>query len=225
MEYSTPNRTPGSLSEIPQKDKNALIKIRKFSILSIIGYSLDTISIFILLYYIFSIITKSLNSSSSIIQYEFIDSYVFIFAETVSLVAAVLLFFSFVYLRSGYGLLRNSSNDFKSPYIGTNLFFIGLIITIIGSIVILYYLIIFHPSTSSAFGAIIGLSALAIIGGILSFIGEIMALIIGSYDLKDYFKKDSFGTAGIMFIIGIFIPLFNLIGAILIYTASTSLLK
>ncbi len=225
MEYSTPITTPGSPSEIPQKDKNALIKIRKFSILSIIGYSLDTISIFILLYYIFSMITKSFNSPSSIIQYEFIDSYVFIFAETISLVAAVLLFFSFVYLRSGYRLLRNSSNDFKSPYIGTNLFFIGLIITILGSIVILSYLRIFHPSTSPALGAIIGLSALAIIGGILSFIGEIMSLIIGSYDLKDYFKKHSFGTAGIMFIIGIFIPLFNLIGVILIYTTSTSLLK
>ena len=137
------------------------------------------------------------------------------------LVSAILMLPSFVFLRRGYRVLKGMSEEFSSSYTGVNLFFIGLLVIIVGSIALIP-LIVIHVS---AVAVSIGIIAVLIVGAIMTFIGEILAIIVGPFRLRTYFNKPTFGTAGIMMIIGIFIPFISMVGVVLIYVGANSLLK
>ncbi len=137
------------------------------------------------------------------------------------LVSAILMLLSFVFLRRGYRVLKGMSEEFSSSYTGVNLFFIGLLVIIVGSIALIP-LIIVHVS---AVAVSIGIIVVLIVGVIMTFIGEILAIIVGPFKLRTYFNKPTFGTAGVMMIIGIFIPFISMVGVVLIYVGANSLLK
>ena len=62
-----------------------------------------------------------------------------------------------------------------------------------------------------------------ILGTMLTFIGPVLRLTMGSFRLKSNFGRSTFGHAGILFILGFIFPLFNIIGAILLYRRISSL--
>lgn len=99
------------------------------------------------------------------------------------------------------------------------MFFIGLGLMLLGVV------LAFASITANSAGLIIGGLVVIVIGGILGFVGTIFAFIIGSFRLKDHFNSSKFGTAGILFIVGIFFSPVNIAGMVLLYSVSFSLIK
>ena len=62
-----------------------------------------------------------------------------------------------------------------------------------------------------------------ILGTMLTFIGLVLGLTMVSFRLKSHFVRSTFGHAEILFILGLIFPLFNIIGAILLYRRISSL--
>lgn len=124
-----------------------------------------------------------------------------------------------MFLRSGYRHLRGTSGGFDSPYTGINLYFIALILIFVGMVLII------GAALSTSLILVFGGVVVILVGGIMGLVGEILGLVVGAFRLRDHFNKSAFGTAGIMFIVGIFIPLFSFVGAILVYRGTSSILN
>ncbi len=186
----------------------ALEDLRIFSILAIVVFLLSIAGFFILISYLSVIlneVSKGITAAPS--GNEYIIAFGFLFS-----IASILLeLISFIFLRSTYKILKDKSWKFKSSYTGMNLFFSGLILLLIGLVLIFSVVKLATPYI------LIGGLILIFIGGVMAFIGEIMGLIMGTFRLKDYFQESKFGTAGIMYIVGIFISVFGLIGAVFMY--------
>ena len=211
------DNAPGS-SELDRQNNEvvaALKKIRTFSMLSIAGNVVD-LAAFIIVVLSIGVILKDTSSASKLLA----SAGLAIFsASFLSIGASVLMLVSFVYLRSGYGMLKKSSERFNSPYTGINLFFVGLILIVVAVLLVL------GGALASSLGLILGGFAILIVAGIMILLGEILGLILGSFRMRDYFNDSTFSTAGIMFIIGIFFALFSFIGAILVYLGANSVIK
>ncbi|MDA8054056.1 MAG: DUF973 family protein [Thermoplasmatales archaeon] len=198
-------------------EHDALENIRLFSLLSIVGFVIDAAIAVISVFYITSLLSSLLQTSAvspSLLGFD-------VAIIVMGVVAAILLLLSFVFLRRGYRTLKGISTAFSSPYTGVNLFFIGLVLVVVGAIVFIPIALL-HVSLAHI---AIGMIVVVLIGAVMSFVGEILALIVGSFRLKTQFNNSTYGTAGIMFIIGIFIPFLPMVGAILLYTATNSQLK
>ena len=198
----------------------ALRNIRTFSILSIFGFAIDAVVAILALLSLPKLLTSFLTPSAAHTA-SFVNLGIELSLGGLGIAAAVLMLLSFVFLRRGYRALKGISKEFSSPYMGVNMFFVGLLVIIIGSIAIIPLALFF----SSAIALSIGIIALVVIGSILAFIGEILALIVGPFRLATYFNKSTFRTAGIMMIIGIFIPFISIAGVVLMYSASNSMLR
>jgi hypothetical protein len=197
--------------------RDALENIRTFSILSITGFVIDGAVFVVVLYYIsrlFSSILQPPASSPPIIGF-------LVAIIAMSMVTTALLLLSFVFLRRGYKILKGISPIFSSPYTGVNLFFIGLSMNLLGGILSVPAEILHIAGAALAIVAII----IVLAGAVLSLIGTILALIMGSFRLKEQFNNSTYGTAGIVFIVGLFVPFLSLAGAILIYTTTNGQLK
>ncbi|MGC8562850.1 MAG: DUF973 family protein [Thermoplasmata archaeon] len=193
----------------------ALKKVRTFSMLSIAGNAVD-LAAFVIVVLSIGVILKDISSTSKLLE----SAGLAIFsASFLSIGASVLMLVSFVYLRSGYGLLKKSSERFNSPYTGVNLFFAGLILIVVAVLLVL------GGAMANSLGLILVGAAIMIVAGIMILVGEILGLILGSFRMRDYFNDSTFSTAGIMFIIGIFFALFSFIGAILVYLGTNSAIK
>ena len=199
---------------------NALRNIRTFSLLSIFGFALDAVAI-IFAFTMFSKLISSFATTSTASPAAYANLGVELAMGVLGLVSAILMLLSFVFLRRSYRVLKGMSEEFSSPYTGVNLFFIGLLVIIVGSIALIP-LIMVHVS---AVAVSIGIIVVLIVGVIMTFIGEILAIIVGPFKLRTYFNKPTFGTAGVMVIIGIFIPFISMVGVVLIYVGANSLLK
>ncbi len=196
-----------------------LKNIRTFSLLSIFGYTINSVFIVldtaILTRSLTSIVNPSGNVGPSIDVLN-----IGLDMGALGIVGTILMLISLIFLRRGYSVLQEVSMEFSTPYKGVNLLFIGLIVMAAGFLVLLP--IVF---SSLAFYAMIGIIALVMIGSILALIGEILALIIGPFKLNTYFNEPAFGTAGILMIVGLFIPFVSIAGIAMIYKGTNSLLR
>ncbi len=187
---------------------DALTKIRRFSLLSIVGFLIATVSIIpgiILLSSLRSFTTSTTSATPSLLSGSPVLAVVF----GVAIVSAVILFVAFLSLRSGYRILKGISTDFNSAYTGTTLYIVGLVIIVLGSLIIIAT-------------AVVGLAALIVgaiiilIGAIMAFIGTILALIVGTFRLNS--RYGGFTLPAVFYVVGIFFSLFSFIAAILVYT-------
>ncbi len=193
---------------------DALRDVRKFSLLATIGFAISVVSV-VVIYAFLGAIVSAINTPSQLI----ISFYgVLVVIGLISIGYAILLLVSFVFLRSGYRTLKGTSDRFNSPYTGINLYFAGLLVAVLGGVAAVGGVI------AHSIVLVIGAIGIVLIGAIMSFVGEILGLILGSFRLKDHFNEHSFGTAGIMFIVGIFFSPLNLVGVILIYRGTNSLI-
>ena len=136
------------------------------------------------------------------------------------IVGAILALASFFYLMSGYSSLRRVDSEFNLPYYGLWLDIIGVIIAILGSIGLAAATI---GTTNVGFlGSIYGLYVLV---AILGFIGYILGYIVGAFRLSNRYNEGNFKLAGIMYIVGIFIGIFTLVGVILMYLGAKKVLS
>lgn len=216
MDQNSGNDTAAKASS----EINALRSIRTFSLLSIFAFALDAVAI-IFVFATFSKLISSFVAVSPASPAAYANLGIELAMGVLGLVSAILMLLSFVFLRRGYRVLKGMSEEFSSPYTGVNLFFIGLLVVIVGSVALIP-LIAVHVSAAAVS---IGIIAVLIVGLILAFIGEILAIIVGPFRLRTYFNKPTFGTAGIMMIIGIFIPFISIAGVVLMYSASNSMLR
>ena len=210
------NEAMGPLNKTTM-EHNALKYIGTFSLLSIIAFALSAGIAVVSLSYLTRFLTSILQTSAvstSLLGFE-------IAIIVGGIVTGILQLLSFVFLRKGYKTLKGISTAFSSPYSGVNLFFLGLVLVIIGVIVFIPLLLL-HATVA---GVAIGIIAIVLIGAVLCLVGEILALIVGSFRLKAHFNNSSYGISGIMFIVGIFVPFISLVGAILIYVTTNSELK
>jgi len=198
----------------------ALRNIRTFSILSFFGFATDAVVAILALLSLPKLLT-SFPTPSSAHTASFVSLGIAFSLGGLGIAAALLMILSFVFLRRGYRALKGISKEFSSPYTGVNMFFIGLLVIILGSIIIIPLALF----SSSAIALSIGIIAVLVIGLILAFIGEILALIVGPFRLGTYFNKSTFRTAGIMMIIGLFVPFISIAGVVLIYSAANSVLR
>ncbi|MCL4333428.1 MAG: DUF973 family protein [Candidatus Thermoplasmatota archaeon] len=194
---------------------NALRNIMTFSILSMVGFLID-LAAFIITIFSFGEILSRISSPSSITT-ALGATFLAIIATVIS--SAIILVVSFIFLRSGYKTLKGVSERFSSPYTGTNLFFIGLILTVVGALLALGSALAVSP------GLIIVSLVIIFAAIIIAFIGQILGLILGSFRLKDFFKESTFSAAGILYIVGIFFAIFSLVGSILLYVGTKSVMK
>ena len=201
-------------------EMEALRNIRTFSILSIFGFAIDAVVAILALLSLPKLLTSFLTPSASPVA-----SFSYLGIEFslggLGIAAAVLMLLSFVFLRRGYRALKGISKEFSSPYMGVNMFFVGLLVIIIGTVVIIPLAFL----RASALALSLSILAVLVIGSILAFIGEILAIIVGPFRLGTYFNKSTFRTAGIMMIIGLFIPFVSIAGVVLIYSGANSVLK
>ncbi len=193
----------------------ALGKIRAFSIISI-SSNLFGLVAFIILVLSIGVILRDISSTSKLLT---LGGVTIIAVVVVSFVGVILNLVSFVYLRSGYRLLKKSSERFNSPYMGINLYFVGLVLIVVA------VLLVIGGVLANSIALVLAGIAMAIVAAILSLIGQVLGLIVGSFRLRDHFNDSTFGAAGIMFIIGIFFALFSFIGAILVYLGVNSTMK
>ena len=198
----------------------ALRNIRTFSILSFFGFATDAVVAILALLSLPKLLT-SFPTPSSAHTASFVSLGIAFSLGGLGIAAALLMILSFVFLRRGYRALKGVSKEFSSPYTGVNMFFIGLLVIILGSIIIIPLALF----STSAIALSIGIIAVLVIGLILAFIGEILALIVGPFRLGTYFNKSTFRTAGIMMIIGLFVPFISIAGVVLIYSAANSVLR
>ena len=198
----------------------ALRNIRTFSILSFFGFATDAVVAILALLSLPKLLT-SFPTPSSAHTASFVSLGIAFSLGGLGIAAALLMILSFVFLRRGYRALKGVSKEFSSPYTGVNMFFIGLLVIILGSIIIIPLALF----STSAIALSIGIIAVLVIGSILAFIGEILALIVGPFRLGTYFNKSTFRTAGIMMIIGLFVPFISIAGVVLIYSAANSVLR
>ncbi|MEM2008117.1 MAG: DUF973 family protein [Ignisphaera sp.] len=94
----------------------------------------------------------------------------------------------------------------------------GIVLLLIAIIIILAGAFALNP------GIILGGLALAVIGGIVLFIGYI-GLIILSFKLNDIFKVTSLMVAGILFVIGIFVGILQFVAWILMFVGLGSAIE
>ena len=198
----------------------ALRNIRTFSILSFFGFATDAVVAILALLSLPKLLT-SFPTPSSAHTASFVSLGIAFSLGGLGIAAALLMILSFVFLRRGYRALKGVSKEFSSPYTGVNMFFIGLLVIILGSIIIIPLALF----STSAIALSIGIIAVLVIGLILAFIGEILALIVGPFRLGTYFNKSTFRTAGIMMIIGLFVPFISIAGVVLIYSAANSVIR
>jgi hypothetical protein len=198
----------------------ALRNIRTFSILSFFGFATDAVVAILALLSLPKLLT-SFPTPSSAHTASFVSLGIAFSLGGLGIAAALLMILSFVFLRRGYRALKGVSKEFSSPYTGVNMFFIGLLVIILGSIIIIPLALF----STSAIALSIGIIAVLVIGSILAFIGEILALIVGPFRLGTYFNKSTFRTAGIIMIIGLFVPFISIAGVVLIYSAANSVLR
>ena len=198
----------------------ALRNIRTFSILSFFGFATDAVVAILALLSLPKLLT-SFPTPSSAHTASFVSLGIAFSLGGLGIAAALLMILSFVFLRRGYRALKGISKEFSSPYTGVNMFFIGLLVIILGSIIIIPLALF----STSAIALSIGIIAVLVIGSILAFIGEILALIVGPFRLGTYFNKSTFRTAGIIMIIGLFVPFISIAGVVLIYSAANSVLR
>ena len=198
----------------------ALRNIRTFSILSFFGFATDAVVAILALLSLPKLLT-SFPTPSSAHTASFVSLGIAFSLGGLGIAAALLMILSFVFLRRGYRALKGVSKEFSSPYTGVNMFFIGLLVIILGSIIIIPLALF----STSAIALSIGIIAVLVIGSILAFIGEILALIVGPFRLGTYFNKSTFRTAGIIMIIGLFVTFISIAGVVLIYSAANSVLR
>jgi len=200
------------------RNAECLRNIRIFSLLSVFSYTIDAVAIVLGIVILMRSLPSIVNPSGTTTPFIAVLN-IELNIGALSIVATILMLVSFIFLRRGYRVLKEVSREFSSPYRGVNMFFIGLIVIVAGSAVLLP-IVFFHL----AFYAMIGIIAVVMVGSILAFIGEILALIVGPFKLKTYFNEPAFGTAGILMIIGLFVPFVSIAGVALIYKGANSLL-
>ena len=200
----------------PSRDEmTALHDVKNFSILAIVGFLLGMVGLALGVSYLLTALSRGISSpqpltSSLSATYSILP---------ISVPAIILQIVSLVFLRSGYRHLKSTSGRFDSPYTGINLYFTALILIFLGIVLIIGAAL--NTSLILVFGGVL----MILVGGIMGLVGEILGLAIGAFRLRDHFNKSAFGTAGIMYLVGIFIPLFSFVGAILVYRGTCSILN
>ncbi|MEM0141390.1 MAG: DUF973 family protein [Thermoplasmatales archaeon] len=194
-----------------EKDIQALDGIRTFSIISIIGYVLSTISFIISVGEIRLIISGISGTTGIHFQAALIVPLI------LSIVGFIIIMLSLLFLRKGYSLLKGEYHEFRSPYTGIALYFIGLIV------VILAIAVVIAAGVTGLVAIVLVGVALIFIGGIMSLLGIILALVVGIFRLDG--KYGGFAAAAILFIFGLFLPLFSFIAAILVYLRASKKIR
>ncbi|MGC8645417.1 MAG: DUF973 family protein [Thermoplasmata archaeon] len=185
----------------------ALRSVRLFSIMAIIGYVFSTISFVISVSYIWTVIPEIGRGNISHI------GPALMFSVVLSIVGFIILILSILFMREGYGLLKGNYPEFRSPYEGTTLYFSGLVVILVGIVIVVSSSILGFPVVVLAGGIFI------LAGGVVGFVGIILSLIVGIFRLDA--KYGGFATAAVLFIFGLFFPVFSFVAAALVYHRTT----
>jgi uncharacterized membrane protein len=203
------------MKQLTSNEMTALHDVKKFSILAILGFLLGMVGLALGVSYLLTALSRGISSPQPLTSSL---SYTYSILP-ISVPAIVIQIVSLVFLRSGYSHLKGTSERFDSPYTGINLYFIALILIFVGMVLII------GAALSTSVVMILGGFVMILVGGIMGLVGEVLGLVIGAFRLRDHFDKSAFGTAGIMYVVGIFIPLFSFVGAILVYRGTSSILN
>ncbi|MEM0137989.1 MAG: DUF973 family protein [Thermoplasmata archaeon] len=198
----------------PSIEQAALKSIRNFSLLSMTGYLILTIAFLLLI--ALPVVVYSIISPASISTSALTRPLISLLAAYLSMIVAgsVILVIAIIPLRWGYGDLKKISEDFSLPYTGTTLYFVGLILVVLGVLATMVSVLVF-PRTPSIFGSL----AIAVIGGIMVFIGGILTLIVGAFRLDR--RYGGFTAPAVLFILGLFFSLFSFVAVIIMYNRTT----
>jgi uncharacterized membrane protein len=202
------------MKQLNQEEMNALQDLKKFSILAIAGFLLGTIGLILGIRFLLTALSRGVNSSQPLTS-SLSSSY---YILPISVPAIIIEIVSLVFLRSAYRHLNGSSDKFDYSYTGINLYFIALVLIFAGMVLII------GLTLSNSVLLILDGVLIILVGGIMGLVGEILGLVLGAFRLRDHFNKSTIGTAGIMYVVGIFIPFFSLIGTIFIYMGANSIL-
>ena len=156
---------------------------------------------------------------------------IFIFLEVVIIASLFFQIVSYIYLRSCFSKLRPTDFNFSSPKTGTTLLIIGLVLAMVGIAVLLALVI---PLIASSPGSIttqtpfaLAVFALAgfvvVIGGILTLIGYIMGVLLGTHRMATKFEEPMFDIGWILLIVSLFFsPLALAAGILFLQGANTT---
>ncbi len=136
----------------------------------------------------------------------------FILLEVVIIVSLFFQIVSYIYLRSCFSKLRPADYNFSSPKTGTTLLIIGLTLAMVGLAVLLaliFPLISANPGNiTTQTPYVLAIFALAgfvvIIGGILTLIGYIMGVLIGTHRMATKFEEPMFDIGWILLLVSLF---------------------
>lgn len=154
-----------------------------------------------------------------------------VFVAALVAAAAISLYAVFSKIRGGMRILSQVDGGFKICYTGTTLMIVGLLIVVLGLVVGLAAIAVGWASLQVAgppFGMLSGLITIfivALIGGVIYFIGEILTFIIGAFKLNGRYNNSLYMVAGILYIIDIALiiagiaGILTLVGHILMYIA------
>jgi len=152
------------------------------------------------------------------------------FLLVLSLVAVgTALYAIFGKIRPGLRQLSEIDNGFHISYTGTTLMLVGLAILVLGLIVLAAVFAAAGFSPEAVRGTVVSGLILALgvllIGGIIAFIGNILAFAVGAFTLHSRYQNSLYMAAGILFILDIalflvgFSGILSLVGYILMYIA------
>lgn len=199
-----------------EKEIQALHSMSVSALIAIAGYIFElAILVFVLAFS--SGVKHAVSISPPSRAYAILSAFL-IRMSIVAVIGTLLILVSFVFLRSGYKILKDISAAFDTPYNGINILFIGIILDLIG------YLMIVVGSLPPSFLLVFGV-VVVVVGAVTCLLGEILGLIMGMFRLRDHFKEKRFSTSGIAYIVGIFTVVFSIIGAVLLYKTSRKVLR
>lgn len=150
------------------------------------------------------------------------------------LIAPILNIIGVIFARGGFGILKNIGRDVGIGKTGGTLYLIGLVLVLLGYIGIFVEILSLGASavnlnSNSALAALGGIflaGLVVLLGGLLSFIGDIM-FSIGIHKLGDVYNEGSVKVGGILLLIAFILvigtlvyPYVGLVGFILYFIGS-----
>lgn len=185
---------PTQKKQLSEEELRALNKIGTFSLFAMADNGLSIVLFFA---FIASLGVVFRDEYAAIHSTAFLTPGL-IFMGLLFVVISIIQLISLVYLRSGYGILKKTSDGVRSPYAGVTLYFAGIVVFVIGGFFIVSGAFVNFPSSIP----ITPLWVISFAGIAMNYVGKFFGLTLGSFRLKVYFNRSTFGHAGILFLAG-----------------------
>lgn len=201
-----PVSVPGGDVLIPPSaaDFDALRRIRRFGLIGIVE---AVISIILLSSGMDSVIVPAVGKAAALLGLSLLAALV--------VIADIGLYVYAVYqVRSAFRLLSRQDSRFSTPASLVNLLLLS--ISLIGVV----FILLFAALAAHTVGAVLLLAAVILILAVVAVVG-VVGLLLGLWRLGSRYRDDAMKVAAILFII----PFLSVVGAILVFASSNSLLK